>query len=57
MTICIEVSTLPSSLSSGPQCTIQTRDGKAGGEVAAIDFGFKNPMKAENVFLKDLYGQ
>jgi len=43
-------------LSSMPQYTIQTRDWKTGGEVAATDFGFKNPTKAEKVALKDLKG-
>lgn len=41
-------------LSSGPQYTIQTRDWKTGGEVAATDFRFKNPTKADKVELKDL---
>jgi hypothetical protein len=40
----------------GPQYTIQTRDWKAGGEVAATDFHFKNPTTAEKVELKDLKG-
>jgi len=43
-------------VSGGPQYTIQTRDWKTGGEVAATDFGFKNPTKAEKVELKDLKG-
>ena len=43
-------------LSSGPQYTIQIRDWKTGGEVAATDFRFKNPTKAEKVELKDLKG-
>jgi len=41
-------------LSSGPQYTIQTRNWKTGGEVAAIDFHFKNSTKAEKIDLKDL---
>jgi hypothetical protein len=43
-------------LSSMPQYTIQIRDWKAGGEVAATDFGFKNSTKANKVELKDLKG-
>ena len=43
-------------LSSMPQYTIQIRDWKTGGEVAAADFGFKNPTKADKVELKDLKG-
>ena len=43
-------------LGSMPQYTIQIRDWKTGGEVAAIDFGFKNPSKAAKVDLKDLKG-
>jgi len=43
-------------LRSGPQYSIQIRDWKTGGEVAAIDFGFKNPTKADKVELKDLKG-
>ncbi len=43
-------------LSSGPQYTIQIRDWKTGGEVAATDFRFKNPTKADKVELKDLKG-
>ena len=43
-------------LSSMPQYTIQIRDWKTGGEVAATDFGFKNPTKAKKVELKDLKG-
>ena len=43
-------------ISGGPQYTIQTRDWKTGGEVAATDFRFKNPTKAEKVDLKDLKG-
>ncbi|MGB2928061.1 MAG: DUF2092 domain-containing protein, partial [Desulfobacterales bacterium] len=43
-------------LSSGPQYTIQTRNWKTGGEVAATDFRFKNPTKANKVELKDLKG-
>lgn len=41
-------------ISSGPQYTIQTRNWKTGGEVAAIDFHFKNSTKAEKVDLEDL---
>jgi hypothetical protein len=43
-------------LSSGPQYTIQIRDWKTGGDVAATDFHFKNPTKADKVALKDLKG-
>ena len=43
-------------LGSMPQYTIQIRDWKTGGEVAATDFGFKNPSKADKVELKDLKG-
>ena len=43
-------------ISGGPQYTIQTRDWKTGSEVAATDFRFKNPTKADKVELKDLKG-
>ena len=43
-------------ISSGPQYTIQTRNFKTGGEVAATDFSFKNRTKANKVELKDLKG-
>ena len=43
-------------VSGGPQYTIQFRNWKTGGEVAATDFHFKNPTKAEKVELKDLKG-
>ena len=43
-------------LGSMPQYTIQIRDWKTGGEVAATDFGFKNPTQAAKVELKDLKG-
>ena len=43
-------------INGGPQYTVQTRNWKTGGEVAATDFGFKNPTKAEKVELKDLKG-
>ncbi|MFZ0130987.1 MAG: DUF2092 domain-containing protein [Desulfobacterales bacterium] len=43
-------------ISGGPQYTVQTRDWKTGGEVAATDFSFKNPTKADKVELKDLKG-
>ena len=43
-------------LSSGPQYTIQIRDWKTGNEVAATDYSFKNPTKADKVELKDLKG-
>ena len=41
-------------LGSMPQYTIQIRNWKAGSEVAATDFGFKNTTKAEKVALDDL---
>jgi hypothetical protein len=43
-------------ISGEPQYTIQTRDWKTGDEVAAADFSFKNPTKADKVELKDLKG-
>ena len=43
-------------LSGGPQYTVQTREWKAGEEVAAADFSFNNSTKAEKVELKDLKG-
>ena len=43
-------------ISGGPQYTIQIRDWKTGSEVAATDFRFKNPTKADKVELKDLKG-
>lgn len=43
-------------ISGSPQYIIQTRDWKTGGEVAATDFHFKNPTKAQKVDLKDLKG-
>ena len=43
-------------ISGGPQYTIQIRDWKTGSEVAATDFRFKNPTKADKVKLKDLKG-
>ena len=39
-----------------PQYTIQVRNWKTGNEVAAADFSFKNPTKAEKVELKNLEG-
>jgi hypothetical protein len=43
-------------ISGGPQYTVQTRDWRTGGEVAATDFSFKNTTKAKKVDLKDLKG-
>jgi hypothetical protein len=43
-------------ISGGPQYTVQTRDWRTGGEVAATDFSFKNTTKAKKVELKDLKG-
>lgn len=43
-------------ISSGPQYTIQIRDWKTGGDVAATDFHFKNFTQAKQVELKDLKG-
>jgi hypothetical protein len=40
----------------GPQYTIQVRDWKAGDEVAATDFSFKNTTGAKKVDLKKLEG-
>jgi hypothetical protein len=39
-----------------PQYSIQVRDWKAGDEVAATDFSFKNPSDAKKVDLKNLEG-
>jgi hypothetical protein len=39
-----------------PQYSIQVRDSKAGDEVAATDFSFKNPSDAKKVDLKALKG-
>jgi hypothetical protein len=39
-----------------PQYSIQVRDWKAGDEVAATDFSFKNPSDAKKVDLKALKG-
>jgi hypothetical protein len=41
-------------VSGGPQYTVQTRDWKTSGEVAATDFSFNNPTKATKIELKDL---
>jgi hypothetical protein len=43
-------------ISGGPQYTVQTRDWKAGDEVAAADFSFRNTTKAKKVDLQDLEG-
>jgi hypothetical protein len=43
-------------LASGPQYTIQIRDWKTGGEVAATDYSFKNTTNAKKVELEDLKG-
>ena len=43
-------------ISGGPQYTIQIRDWRTGDEVAATDFRFTNPTKADKVELKDLKG-
>lgn len=43
-------------INGGPQYTVQTRDWKTGGEVAATDFSFKNPTQADKVELKDFKG-
>jgi hypothetical protein len=37
-----------------PQYSIQIRDWKAGAEVAATDFSFKNPTDAKRVDLKNV---
>lgn len=39
-----------------PQYSIQIRDWKAGDEIGATDFSFKNPTDAKKVDLKDLEG-
>ena len=43
-------------INGGPQYTVQFRDWKDGGKVAAADFSFKNSTKADKVDLKDLKG-
>jgi hypothetical protein len=43
-------------IDGGPQYSIQTRNWVAGSKVAATDFSFKNPTKAEKVELKNLKG-
>jgi hypothetical protein len=43
-------------ISGGPQYTVQIRDWKAGAEVAATDFSFKNTSNARKVDLKNLEG-
>ena len=43
-------------IDGGPQYSIQTRNWKTGSKVAATDFNFKNPTKADKVELKDLKG-
>jgi hypothetical protein len=44
------------NIAGGPQYTIQTRNWKTEAEVAAADFGFKNPTNADKVELEDLKG-
>ena len=41
-------------VAQAPQYSVQIRDWKTGGEVAADDFGFKNPTNAKKIDLKDL---
>ena len=43
-------------ISGGPQYIVQLRDWKTGDEVAAMDFHFNNPTKAEQVELEELEG-
>jgi hypothetical protein len=43
-------------ITSGPQYSVQIRDWKTGGEVAATDFSFKNSTNAEQVEPKNLRG-
>ena len=43
-------------ISGGPQYTVQLRDWKAGSDVSAADFSFKNSTKADKVELKELKG-
>jgi hypothetical protein len=38
----------------GPQYSIQLRNWKSGGDVAAVDFGFKPPAGAKKVSLDEL---
>ena len=42
------------NVDQGPQYSIQIRDWKAGSEVAADDFGFKNATSAKKIDLKEL---
>jgi hypothetical protein len=44
------------SIDGGPQYSVQTRNWATGSKVAATDFSFKNPTKAEKVELKNLKG-
>jgi hypothetical protein len=41
-------------VAQAPQYSLQVRDWKTGSEVAADDFGFKNPTNAQKIALKDL---
>ena len=41
-------------IAGGPQYSIQVRDWKAGSQVAAEDFNFKNPTEAEKVDFEGL---
>jgi hypothetical protein len=41
-------------MTGSPQYTIDITNWKAGTEVAAVDFGFKNPTSAKKMDLKDL---
>jgi hypothetical protein len=43
-------------IDGGPQYTIQISDWKAGDQVAATDYSFKNPTNAKKVELKNLKG-
>jgi hypothetical protein len=43
-------------ISGGPQYIVQLRDWKTGDEVAAMDFRFNNPTKAEKVELEEFEG-
>ena len=41
-------------VAQAPQYSVQIRDWKTGGDVAADDFGFKNPTNAQKIAVADL---
>ncbi len=43
-------------MTGGPQYSVQIRDWKTGGEVAAVDFSFKNSTNAKQLEVKNLQG-